>query len=91
MDRITDESQGAETKADPQLQGREATVEDHAPTKGPRRTAAVLVLAVMGLALDRHRRMAGPVALAGILSGGGVMTWALVVGMAVVIGLGHGS
>ena len=51
----------------------------------------MLVLAGMGLALDRHGRMAGPAALAGGFSGVGVMTWALVVGVAVVIGLGHGS
>ena len=91
MDGITDQGQGAKAKADCQLQGREAAVEDHAPAKGPRRTAAVLVLAGVGLALDRHRRMAGSGAMAGVFSGVGVMTWALVMGVAVVIGLGHGS
>ena len=39
----------------------------------------------------RQPGMAGPDALAGVFSGVGVMTWALVMGVAVVIGLGHGS
>ena len=85
MNRITDEGQGAEAKADHQLEGREAAVEDHTPAKGRCRTAAVLVLAGMGLPLDRYRWMAGSVAMPVVIG------MALVGSRAGIIGLGHGA
>ena len=57
MNGIANQGQGAKAKANHQLQGREAAVEDHAPAKGRRRTSPVLVLALVGLALDHHSGM----------------------------------
>lgn len=68
MDGIPDQGHGAKTKADHQLQTREAAIEDHAPAEGGGGAEAMDVLAGMGQPLDPYGGVADRAA-AGVVMG----------------------
>ena len=68
MDGIPDQGHGAKTKADHQLQTREAAIEDHAPAEGGGGAEAMDVLTGMGQPLDPYGGVANRAA-AGVVVG----------------------